>query len=222
MTPARASVRAILPSRKPSVRSKAAGAFRMAGVLVGAGLVLASCNPSADTYSVPTSAFVAPPKGTLSVGDVLRLTYPGAVELNQTVKIQPDGKIGLPMVGGVTAAGRSPSTLQSTLTELYRPHLNDSSVFVNIEQPAASVYVSGEVSNPGKVVLDRPITALEGVMEVGGFSKFANPKKVYVIRTEKGKQKRFVLNLSDPLSGYESEAFYLRPYDVVYVDKSVW
>lgn len=183
---------------------------------------MTACNPSSSTYSVPTSAFIAPPKGTMSVGDVIKLTFPGAAELNQSAKIQPDGKIGLPMVGGVSAAGSTPSALQSRLTEMYRPHLNDSTVFVSMEQPSASVYVSGEVANPGKVALDRPITALEGVMEVGGFSKFANPKKVYVIRTEKGKQKRFVLNLSDPISGYETEAFYLRPFDVVFVDKSVW
>jgi polysaccharide biosynthesis/export protein len=72
------------------------------------------------------------------------------------------------------------------------------------------------------VPLDRSITALEAVMEVGGFSKLANPKKVYVIRNEAGKQKRYALNLAEALSGNESQAFYLRPYDVVYVDRSNW
>ena len=105
---------------------------------------------------------------------------------------------------------------------MYETHLNDSTVFVSLEEPAATVYVSGEVGAPGKVPLDRSITALEAVMEVGGFSKLANPAKVYVIRTEGGKQKRYVLNLADPLSGNETQAFYLRAYDVVFVERSNW
>ena len=95
-------------------------------------------------------------------------------------------------------------------------------MFVAIEQPAATVYVSGAVNSPGKVPLDRSITALEAVMEVGGFARVANPKKVYVIRNEGGKQRRYPINLKDPLSGYDSPAFYLRPYDVVFVEQSNW
>lgn len=193
------------------------------GAIATAGcLLLGACSSSSTIYSAPTAAFSATPKKTLSVGDVIKVTFPGAPEYNQSAKIQSDGRIGLPMVGNVAASDRTASSLQASLSEMYKPHLNDSRVFVTLEQPSASVYISGEVAAPGKVALDRPITALEGVMEVGGFSKFANPKKVYVIRTEAGKQKRFVLNLANPLSGQESQAFYLRPYDVVYVEKSVW
>jgi len=193
------------------------------GAIAAAGcLCLAACSSSGTIYSAPTAAFSATPKKTLSVSDVIKVTFPGAPEYNQSAKIQSDGRIGLPMVGNVVASDRTASSLQASLSDMYKPHLNDSRVFVTLEQPSASVYVSGEVAAPGKVALDRPITALEGVMEVGGFSKFANPKKVYVIRTEAGKQKRFVLNLDNPLSGQESQAFYLRPYDVVYVEKSVW
>lgn len=191
------------------------------GMVATALLLSAACTSSVD-YNVPSNASLASPKGTLSVGDKIRVAYPGAPEFNQVYKIQADGKIGLPMVGNVTAAGRSASSLQSSLTAMYETHLNDPTVFVSLEEPSASVYVSGEVGAPGKVPLDRSITALEAVMEVGGFSKLANPKKVYVIRTEGGKQKRYVLNLANPLSGYESQAFYLRPYDVVFVERSNW
>ncbi len=191
------------------------------GILATALLFSAACS-SAPDYNVPANVSSATPKGTLSVGDKIRVAYPGAPEFNQVYKIQADGKIGLPMVGNVTAAGRNASSLQSSLTAMYETHLNDPTVFVSLEEPSASVYVSGEVGAPGKVPLDRSITALEAVMEVGGFSKLANPKKVYVIRTEGGKQKRYVLNLANPLSGYDSQAFYLRPYDVVFVERSNW
>ena len=185
-------------------------------------LALSACGTSNVDYTVPAGAAIATPQSTLAVGDVIRVTYPGAPELDQKIKIQPGGKVGLPMVGSVQASGRAADSLQSSLTSMYKPHLNDPTVFVSLDQPAASVYVSGEVASPGKFALDRSFTALEAVMEVGGFTRLANPKKVYVIRTENGKQRRFVLNLDAPLSGSESQAFYLRPYDVVFVERSNW
>ena len=159
----------------------------------------------------------------MSVGDKVSFTFPGAPEYNQVQKIQPDGRVGLPLIGMVSAAGsKSSGSLQASLTASYEAHLTDAIVFVSVEEPAAAVYVTGEVGNPGKLPLDRSITALEAVMEVGGFSKLANPKKVYILRTEGGKQKRYVLNLADPIRGNESQAFYLRPFDVVFVERSNW
>lgn len=181
-----------------------------------------ACGPSPDEYNIPPEAFSAPTKSTLSVGDVVRITYTGAPEYNQAQKIQPDGRISLPTVGNVTASGRSVSSLQASLTLMYKPHLNDPTVVVSVQQPAAAIYVGGEVNNPGKVPLDRSMTVLEAVMESGGFSKLANPKQVVVIRNIGGKQQRYLLNLSDPLAGYESQAFYVRAYDVIYVKRSNW
>ncbi len=191
------------------------------GILAAAFLLSGACSSPVD-YSIPTNVSSAVPKGTLAVGDKIRVAYPGAPELNQVYKIQADGKIGLPMVGNVTATGRSASSLQSSLTSMYEARLNDPTVFVSLEEPASLVYVVGEVAAPGKVPLDRSMTALEAVMEVGGFSKLANPKKVYLIRKEGRQQKRYVLNLDNPLSGYDSEVFYLRPYDMVFVERSNW
>lgn len=205
-----------------AIRSFTASVFgRPHWMLASAAVLLASC-ASAPNYDIPANAYAAKPKGTLSAGDKVRVAYPGAPEFNQIIKVQADGKIGLPIVGNVEAAGRTASSLQSSLTAMYEKHLNDPTVFVSIEEPSATVYVSGEVTTPGKVPLDRSITALEAVMEVGGFSKLANRKKVYVIRNEAGRQKRYVLNLNNPLSGYDSQAFYLRPYDVVFVERSTW
>lgn len=206
------------PSQNPRWQSRVATWLGMS-ILA---LALSACGTSNIDYTVPMGAATATPRGNLAVGDIIRVTYPGAQELDQKIKIQPDGKVGLPMVGSVQASGRATGSLQSSLTSMYKPHLNDPTVFVSLDQPAASVYVSGEVANPGKVALDRSFTALEAVMEVGGFSRLANPKKVYVIRNEGGKQRRIVLNLAAPLSGYESQAFYLRPYDVVFVERSNW
>lgn len=199
-----------------------AGAWLLAMALtlvVGNGLT--SCGP-APNYNIPASAFKAEPSGTLAVGDVLRFSYAGAPEFNQSQKIQPNGKVSLPTVGGVQAAGRSVGSLQASLTSMYENTLNDPTVVVALEQPAAVVYVSGEVNTPGKVPLDRKLTAFEAVMESGGFSKLANPKQAFVFRTERGKQNRYPLNMKDTLSGFETQPFYLRPFDVIYVQRSNW
>jgi polysaccharide export outer membrane protein len=105
---------------------------------------------------------------------------------------------------------------------MYRPHLQDPTVIVAVESAAAGVYVSGEVLRPGKIPLDRPITVLEAVMEAGGFTKFANPKQVIVVRNERGKNQRYVLNMEESLGSAESLRFYLRKYDVIYVKQSRW
>ena len=171
---------------------------------------------------IPAEAYSARPTGTLAAGDVIRVTFPGAPELNTLQKVQANGKVSMPTIGDVTAQGKSVATLQSQLTGMYQSHLQNPSVLVAVETAASSVYVSGEVVRPGKVPLDRPMTAFEAIMEAGGFSKFANPKQVVVVRTKGGKTERYALNLSDTISGASSSAFYLRPYDTVFVKQSRW
>lgn len=184
---------------------------------------IVSCADMNPPPPVPAEAYQSKPSGVLAAGDEISIAFSGAPELNTKQKIAPNGKVSLPPpVGDVSAAGRSINSLQASLTSLYQPHLQDPTVVVSLETAASGVYVSGEVLRPGKVPLDRPMSALEAVMEAGGFTKFANPKQVMVIRKQGGKQQRYVLNMNDTLAGYESSPFYLRPYDVIYVKQSVW
>ncbi len=181
-----------------------------------------SCEGPDTSTPIPAEAFNSRPSGSLAAGDVIRVSFPGAPELNTVQKIMANGKVSLPTIGDVTAQGKSVSTLQSQLTGLYQTHLQNPTVLVGVDQMAACVYVSGEVMKPGKVPLDRPMTAFEAIMEAGGFSKFANPKQVVVVRNNNGKSERYALNMSDTLSGVSSSSFYLRPYDTVYVKQSRW
>lgn len=187
------------------------------------GVYSVSCVGTSNVTNIPGDS-MAPQSsgGSLSEGDVIKVIYPGAPELNLTQRIQSNGKVSLPIIGDITAAGKSLSSFQTQLASLYTPHLQDPKVQVVIEAAAAAVYVSGEVLRPGKVPLDRTMTALEAIMEAGGFSKFANPKKVFIVRNEHGKQQRYVLNLSDTLSGTSNQAFYVKAYDVIYVKQSNW
>ncbi|WP_367871218.1 polysaccharide biosynthesis/export family protein [Luteolibacter sp. Populi] len=179
------------------------------------------CETAEPYQQIPDSEMRARPTGTLSAGDVIQVSYPGAPELNTTQRVQANGRVSLPKVGDVSASGKSAATLQSQLTGMYASHLQNPTVLVAVETAAAGVYVSGEVNKPGKIPLDRPMTAFEAVMEAGGFGKFANPKQVVVVRNQNGKQQRYALNFDDTLRNGGS-AFYLRPYDTVFVNKSRW
>ena len=81
--------------------------------------------------------------------------------------------------------------------------------------------MSGAVLTPGKIPLDRPMTALDAIMESGGFAPTADPKKVSVVRTVKGSHQRYNLNMEDALTG-RAPAFYLQPFDVIYVGQRMW
>ena len=187
-----------------------------------AAFVLASCQDLNPPPPVPAEASASRPSGTLAPGDTISVTFSGAPELNTKQKIQPNGKVSLPTVGDVQASGRSINSLQASLTSLYQPHLQDPNVVVALDSAAAGVYVTGQVLRPGKIALDRPMTALEAVMEAGGFTPLANPKQVIVVRNVSGKNERYVLNLNNAFTGADSGSFYMRPYDVIYVKQSVW
>lgn len=186
------------------------------------GVVTSGCADMNPPPPVPAEAYRSKPNATLAAGDEINVAFSGAPELNVKQKIQPNGKVSLPTIGDVNAAGKSLTGFQSELTSLYQPHLQDPTVIVSLESAASGVYVSGEVLRPGKIPLDRPMTALEAVMEAGGFTKFANPKQVIVVRNQGGKNQRYVLNMNDALYGADSSPFYVRTYDVIYVKQSNW
>jgi polysaccharide biosynthesis/export protein len=155
---------------------------------------------------------------TLREGDDLKISFPGSANLDTTQQIRRDGKISLPLVGEVQAAGETPNELQDNLIKLYAPQISSKEVIVTVESSAFPVYVTGCVIRPGKISSDKPMTALEAVMEAGGFDyEKANLRSVRVIRSENGVSKSYTLNLKLALNGNEDKPFYLKPSDIVYV-----
>lgn len=155
---------------------------------------------------------------TLREGDVLKVAFPGAPNLNTTQQIRRDGNINLALVGDIRAAGRTPAELEKAILDVYDKQLLSKDVTVTLESTAFSVYVTGCVLRPGKVVSDRPITILEAILEAGGFDESrANLKAVRVIRREGEGQKNIVLNLKPVIEGTVATHFYLRPSDIVFV-----
>ena len=154
----------------------------------------------------------------LTEGNTLAITFPGSPNLNTTQQIRHDGKIDLQLVGEITAAGRTPAELEKEIIKLYEPQIALRQVTVAVQSSSYPVFVTGSVMHPGKVMVDRPISALEAIMEAGGFDDAkANLRKVRVLRQEGGKLKPYTLNLKRVLEGSSKQIFYLRPSDIVYV-----
>jgi polysaccharide export outer membrane protein len=155
----------------------------------------------------------------LRAGDGLKVSFPGSPNLDTTQPIRRDGKIVMPLVGEVEAAGLTPDALQTNLVKLYSSQISSSEVLVTLESSSFPVFVTGSVIHPGKILSDHPITALEAVMEAGGFEyNVANMKSVKISRMEKGELKSFQINLKDALNGVPGvKPFYLKPNDILFV-----
>ena len=148
----------------------------------------------------------------------MKISFPSAPNLDTTQQIRRDGRITLSLVGEVTAVGLTPAELEKQIVELYVSQLTSKEVSVTVLSSSIPVFVSGAVLRPGKIMSDHPITALEAIMEAGGFDNTkANLSAVVVIRQEEGQVKNYTLNLKRVLQGKQSVPFYLKPSDIVYV-----
>ncbi len=157
---------------------------------------------------------------TLREGDILKISFPDSPSLDTTQQIRRDGRISLPLVGEVQAAGMSPSELESQLVSLYAPQLVSKQVTVEVVSSTLTIYVTGAVLRPGKVLSNHPMTALEAVMEAGGFDYTkADIKHVTVIRQEGNGTKNYILDLKRVMDGKTGEPFYLKPGDIIYVSE---
>jgi polysaccharide export outer membrane protein len=162
---------------------------------------------------------------TLSAGDNLRISFPAAPNLDTTQQIRSDGRLNLPMIGEVVASGKTPVALEKELIALYGPQLVSKEINVNLVSSSFIVFVSGAVQKPGKIVTDRPLSALEAIMEAGGFDTTkANMTAVVVVRQVAGRTKQFTLDLKQVFEGrQDTDTFYLKKSDIVHVpEKFTW
>jgi polysaccharide biosynthesis/export protein len=213
--------RGLPPRSASSVRtySFSARAFRNVGKLVA--LMLLFCAGCEQPKTTHQREVVGETPNFLNPGDVIRVTFPGAPELNQTQKIGTDGSLSLPLIGQINVAGKTPGQLQGELANLYKPQLQDNEVLVTVETRAVPVVVSGAVQRPGKIVFERPATLLEAIMEAGGFTPQADLKRVSVIRIVKGEHQTELFDLRPVLRGQATQATYVSGGDVIYIPEKL-
>jgi polysaccharide export outer membrane protein len=194
-------------------------------------VVLAGCqNPPAGNGSKPATDVPAPTRSqirstapvTLAAGDVVRFAFPGAVEFNNSQKIRIDGRISLPVIGEVQAAGKTLEQLRRELSGLYKQHLTNSEVVATLESGGARVVVSGAVAKPGTLPLQGTTTVLQAIMESGGFTELANQRKVHLIRDADGEHRTEILDLRAAMKGQPTRVITVRPGDMIYVPTKFW
>lgn len=151
--------------------------------------------------------------------DVLNINVWKEQEISRIVPVRPDGKISLPLVNDVQAAGLTPMQLQVSLHDALKKFLSDPQVTVIVTQiNSRRVYVLGEVPRPGAFALLPHMTVLQALSTAGGLSQFAKVSGVYVLRTENGRQVTLPFNYKEVVRGKRADQnIELKPGDTIVV-----
>lgn len=170
---------------------------------LGMGIFFLFLAPAVAQQSQPSSP-IAKDSDQYLIGpeDLLNIQVWKEETLTKTVPVRMDGKISLPLVNEIQAAGLTPLQLKEVLTQKFKEFVDipDVSVMV-MEANSYKVFVTGQVKTPGVYRLRSESSLLQVISLAGGFTEWANQKEVVVIRNEKGNNQRFVINYKNIVSG---------------------
>ena len=156
----------------------------------------------------------------LSPGDVIKVSYADESIPDQTQKIRRDGKVSLPLIGEVTAAGERPIDFQHELASRYEGKLENNEVLVTLENGAATAIVSGFANKPGGITFDRPTTVYQAIMLAGGVSDYGSASSVHLTRIINGVQLTETINLRPTIHGKPTKPKYVQDGDVIYIARN--
>lgn len=151
--------------------------------------------------------------------DILDINVWKEGELTRSVPVRPDGKISLPLLNDVQAAGLTPMQLAARITTGLKKYMDDPQVTVVVTQiNSQRIYILGEVNRAGAFPLLPGMTMLEALSSAGGFTMFAKTTKIYLLRKENGTQQKYPFNYKDVLKGKApQENIQLRAGDTIVV-----
>jgi len=148
--------------------------------------------------------------------DVVQIDVWKEVEITRTIPVRPDGKISLPLLNDVQAAGLTAMQLAANIREGLVKYLNNPQVTVTVTQiNSRRVFLTGEISHSGALPLLPGMTALQAISSAGGFTQFAKIKGIYILRSDNGKQIKYHYDYKQVLKGKED--ILLQPGDVIVV-----
>ena len=138
--------------------------------------------------------------------DVLLIYVWREEAFTRTLPVRIDGKISLPLLDEIQAAGLTPLQLKEVLTDKLKNFVEDPTVTVTVmEANSYKAYVSGEVDKPGVYSLRSELTLIKLIIMAGGFKEWANQKNILIIRKEKGAEKRITANYKKIVEGEEPD-----------------
>lgn len=189
----------------------------MAAALMTPGLIRGQARSTKPTSS---SAVPATQSKSYKIGptDVLDINVWKQPNLSLSVPVRPDGKISLPLLGDVQAAGLTPMELGNSIQEMLKKYVSNPQVTVIVTAVNSQrVYVLGQVNRPGPVQLYPNMTVLQALSAAGGFTQFAKRKRVYILRRVGTKEQRYGFNYKAALRGDPDQTTVLRPGDTIIV-----
>jgi len=159
------------------------------------------------------------PNYSIGAEDELNVNVWKEPDISRTVPVRPDGKISLPLLNDVQAAGLTPMQLGSEIKERLKKFISEPQVTVIVTKVNSQrVFIVGEVTRAGAYPLLPNMSVLQALSSAGGFTQFANQKKIHVLRMENGKQVSLPFSYKEVVSGHRPEQnISLKPGDTIVV-----
>jgi polysaccharide export outer membrane protein len=174
----------------------------------------ASAQTATRTEQDPPNAYA------IGLGDVLEISVWKNPDLSVTVPVRPDGRISVPLLGDVQAAGMTPLALKATLTDGYKEYVTAPGVSVVVKEiHSRKIYVTGEVAHPGTYDLEPRGKLMQALALAGGLTPYARGRVVLLRDGRDGRQeKRMEVDLKSIINGKKPEDnLLLQPGDTLVV-----
>jgi polysaccharide export outer membrane protein len=150
----------------------------------------------------PRTAATDDPNYVIGAQDMLDINVWKEPELSRTIPVRPDGKISMPLLNDVQAVGLTPMQLGAQITAGLKKFVANPQVTIIVTAiNSQRIYILGEAGRPGAYPLLPNMTVLEAITTAGGFSQFANVKKIYILRKENGKEVKYPFNYKEVIRG---------------------
>lgn len=176
--------------------------------------------PASAQPATANAGAVTDPSYIIGEDDVLAINVWNEPALKQSLPVRPDGKISLPLVGDIQAAGRTPSQLQEDLAAKLRTYITHPDVTVIVQEIKSKKFnILGRVMKPGVYALSTSTTVLDAIAQAGGFQDFAKQKDIYILRgNPSGGESRLQFNYKDVIKGKNRDQnIKLMPNDTIIV-----
>lgn len=174
----------------------------------------------ADRSAAPGGTSVTLPAGyVIGVDDRLEITFWRDKDLSAEVVVRPDGRISLPLLNDVQAAGLTPEELRHSVLQLARTLVEDPTPTVVVKEiHSRQAFITGNVQKPGAYPLNTPITVLQLIATAGGLRDFVAGKNIVVLRRTAGRDVRLPFDYQAVMKGRQlQQNVELRPGDTVIV-----
>lgn len=184
----------------------------------------ATAKPANATSAKPAppeipAGVAAPTDFIIGADDVLQVIFWREKDMSVEAAVRPDGKISVPLINEIQAAGLTPEQLRLNLTQAATKYIEDPTVAVVIKTiNSRKVYITGQVNRPGPYPLIQSITVLQLITTAGGVLEFADAENIGIVRTVNGKPTRFRFNYKEVSKGKKLEQnIELKPGDQIIV-----